>query len=584
MEHLRLVARNAVNTLNAATSKLRLKLLTDTGKPISKERLLVVTAEGKVTASRTDATGIADFTDLPAPPVSLVYVVLPEVLEGWSDDYRSQSDYPILGGIGQPAAQGEAGANPSPLSDHAAQASLLDLCRPLSKDAVVQIETGAASCHRGKDFSKHLALTHALDDGTVLELTVNRLTSPEKLAHFKDFLNANEVKYIAGKMNYDSAAHIFNFSLGAVCNQFGNLFLGFWFNYNSAFTSRGSASTFTEIMSNLTSSGGTYHSAFMRGYSDSCSKVSHPVGSTSQYGLDYIETDFHDPSVWDPATHAYVDAALMSALGEVNIYSVADKPHLLVDHHGGIMYKDAQAGGDGRPTVRLCKLTADGQPTTFFEYQNQWYELPSGSSEAQNVTCQYAALTGRAFNVDKDGHEYYSQKRIGDHPMDDATNMIRKNLHLGFWALKPLRPGGYAPGDDAGSYRSAAYAVPEPGAKPPPAIDTAATNFRLWLPRFIAWGGAVPATTLSTDQFKSSVTIGRNEAFLGFGAGAFDVAYEVGTIDKNGQVTATNAATLRLTANSAVLARQRFECAHPDSHKQQFTVTSVKRVGAPAGP
>jgi hypothetical protein len=583
MHQLRLLARNDLNKLQTVTSKLRIKLLTDaeTNKPITKENVWLLTPELKVILSRTDENGIVEFQSIPVAPLSLAYLVLPDILEGWSDDYQWQTSFPILAEVEAPELNRTAGDDyENSLLGSKLDVDLLECCRNFSKDDVLRFATGLATDYRAKDYTKHPCLTQRSTSSTTLELRVDRLTAEEKFEYFKQFFEGHDVRYYAGKMNYDKHRHVFTFKAGAVCNQFANFFLGFWLNHNAAFTTTGSVSDFGTILDNFISKmdkyAGSDQNYHFRGYNDAASAIGAPAGVPSDKygGYEYISSDLKDNTIWDAHAHRYVNEALMSKLGFITVFCITDKgeKEMKVGHHGGMMiakkHLEAGKGDEVHETIELHKLAADGYPQVFFKYKEVWYPY---SDPKLRTDRKHLGLTGKevpAKGVTK--KTYYSQRKIEFTLMDEPDYKARNCLHLRLWAIKSLRPGGYAPGDIAGSYASASYAAIDSVSKPPDDIDTSSTNFRLWPPRFIAWEG--PTSEKSIKEFTSEC--GKIADFLAIKTKKFKVKYTITTPAKGRQKAKTTDHEEDYEGEKDSFARLVFE----KDHKKELTSITITEV------
>jgi len=84
-----LCKNNVVGEIDVKTfllSKVNIRVQTYNHVWIINERVLLVYPDGSINQQLTDDEGKANFIDLPIDPGRNVYVVLPDVLEDWSDD------------------------------------------------------------------------------------------------------------------------------------------------------------------------------------------------------------------------------------------------------------------------------------------------------------------------------------------------------------------------------------------------------------------------------------------------------------------------------------------------------------------
>jgi hypothetical protein len=328
--------------------------------------------------------------------------------------------------------------------------------------------------YRKKDGTAHAVKPCiAADEQTVV---IDRLTEDEKFSHFHDAYVDHGAYYKASNpRNFvDSPPH-WKWGIGAVCNQHVNFFLGYWYNYNAQFTTAASA-TYMAALPTLTSEkqavttpdGVIKH----RGYLEFVEPVGrsnwyyeHPSVKTKWYYIRAGEPNF------DRKTRA-PRADLSAALGSFNVYSIAD-----------ITKKASQSAAVGKAKTWFGKhpeYLPQGKAAASLTDEQVWdlvWDLPEKNAQ------EAALLTSMRNGLVPDHHCGVLLKRpdelktfSADSPTKTEIVMRsfgkvdltkRKLLYLGFWRLKPLRKGGYAPLD----------AEPNAGGI---SIDNP--------PRFIEWG------------------------------------------------------------------------------------------------
>ncbi|MCB9761677.1 MAG: hypothetical protein H6739_17670 [Alphaproteobacteria bacterium] len=390
-------------------STLRVQVCTDTGIPVRKEWVLLVHTGGKPLKMETDDDGVADFVDLPVKKGDWVYVVLPDILEGWKKAGEDPKQITRLKKTTQKTPRYERLGVPG------AEPEALQLHRSKTKDELDHLAgRNTGSTYRKHDHTKYCLRTVKYMSERRYVIKVDRLTEEQKFEHFRSVMEDNGARYTtAGQKDYDATNHRYRFTRGAVCNQFVNFFLGYWCNYGGAFRRGGSATSnlaITELDSNLHTF--SANGVRFRGYSDG-------LGPASSAGPGMVKRDFwsryvnytHKPlnyvrvkdSDWDGVRGRFADVTLSGGLGTFSVYSITDgvNPSKRVDHHGGLFVNQ---GG------RLRKMAADsGRPIVLKD-------------------CPKPSLIG--------------------------TSTPRQNLHLRIWPVSGLRAGGYVQMVPGGRYRT----------------------------------------------------------------------------------------------------------------------------------
>ena len=440
------------SVINGDVSSVSLQIQTDLGKSIRQERVILLAPDGSTYEEKTDDQGHVSFS-ISFPPSTAVFIVLPDILEHWGgNDWESYiQDF-------------------SPSTED----PRLDQFKGRHKDYIDNMRNKPERITSGQDFweddyrswdiTKYKVLTQDIGSAQTTLIKVNKLTEDEKFRHFQDVLESNNAWYDGSNMpNYDPNLHLWTLKSGCVCNQLMNIFLGFWFNHNSAFTTIASMTDFLTIMDKVSSKLNTvsirigkdkktgndkFIPIVIRGFSDvRHAAIEPPTGMDFERYKEYyyIRTD---KDAWDVENSCFKSNDLMSCLEKFNIYSIWDgadpnntrKPHPhKVDHHGGLLIKEDIWGW-------LKKLSADGSK--------------------------------------KDGK--YSNTLIKYKEFNDPVKL--KNLHLRIWPLKRLRPGGYAPAqysDELKSQPLGDYLADQEMSEKPDIIF----DFPHSVPRFIKWIG-----------------------------------------------------------------------------------------------
>lgn len=444
------LAQQNTAVLNTVTTMVCVRVLTDTRKPVRNERVILLLADGSTRQELTDDHGDAEFTGLTAQPFTAAFVVLPDILEQWTE----HPELPFKQTMRMPWGDEEVDIPIDPATE---------ALRRLHKDEIDKRQNAAKrreANYRHRDFMKHAALvcpeselTRVIgptpDDPCRGTIIIDRLSETEKFACFREFIESNNALWSAGPYSYDDARHRWNLRRGCVCNQFANLFMGYWCNHNGAFNPGASGTDFLSQMQNDSDRDRNDAVYSYRGFADVCEPgMEPPAGVTSTVWRDrkrrgmapaarepytYLRID---NAVWSEAQHRFSNAGLQNGLATYNVYSLAwantatGEP--IWDRHGGILIKE--------PSGALKKLSADGS--------------------ADNP----AEIRYRDYTVANWQHR----------------------LHMRIWPIRPLRRGGYAPQEadqQAGDYLTDA----ELEQRDTQARSQIHPEFRHCVPRFLYW-------------------------------------------------------------------------------------------------
>jgi hypothetical protein len=426
------------------TTWFELRLLSPRAKPLVGERCQMFDPTGKVVEKKTDKDGVVRFDELTfIPPAGASFddvaspaVIFPDILEEWV---------------------------PAPAGDFGKHA-------------------GERDDYRKRDGAVYFV--PKLETRT--DVTFVRLPEDQKLQHFMDAYVDNKAHYDTAHPNSYAAGDCrWNWGKGSVCNQHVNFFLGYWFNYNDKFTTRGSA-TVMSVLPMFSSDNHKFGTVTHRGYLEFLEPVN---GYGAALGTAY---DPDDDSTWPKVSEwsktfrhfeyiriaRYFDwttqdptsdgQALIDALGSVNVYSLSD-----------IKQKDA---ADAEKAIRawLKKHRAskannqtdqqiDGKSSTAL-----WeiaFDLDDGDNEdLELVTTLRGKITwdhhaGVLLVRAKGGGPVTAatkEKELWTFSADGATtpgplivfkkladaDLKRRFVHLGIWRCKALT-GGFAPADAA---------------------------------------------------------------------------------------------------------------------------------------
>lgn len=416
-------------------SDIHLCLLTDRKVGIAQERVLLVNPDGQIEKGMTDSAGNVSFSNLRFAKGEWVYIVLPDILEGWDESENSRQ----IIRMSKPKATGR----DESVKDKPEESGGLVAHREKDKDQIDALAGGSSAvAFRSKDRTKYCLKTTKVNKlRDRYQIVVKRLTENEKFQHFTDLIETNRAGYTNGVMSYDAAKHRWKFKKGAVCNQFVNFFLGYWYNLNGAFTPSGSASSFCAIMEKdceLHTSKSERGTVDHRGFQGLAGSVLTPPSLDA-----YKPFTAGDLAGWNglykglewfaAPDNLFSDSAITRQLAPFNVYSITDGSKLNTDHHGGLLlYRNG--------AVEV--MAADGKPG------GPKYEIKA--------------------------KPLVEVRRISTHP----DQGLRTNLHLRVWRLKALRQGGFSPSSGGSEYR------PDSDLKSTkplrPALDQTP-------PRFIAW-------------------------------------------------------------------------------------------------
>lgn len=462
--------RNVI-TINVVDTCVLVRLTTDMGVVIREERVLLIRPDGKTIETRTDGHGDAYFARLGLPPGTPLFVVLPDVLEAWNDEVVA---YELT-----PAGKREIAAVPA--AEFGGYGDM-EAHRALNKDQVDKLEKAKAwygiesevnqrwageRDYRGKDTTKYLVYT-AKDNApaykTRLTLKIDRLTPAEKFDHFTETFEAGRAWYHAGKLNYDGEQHRWYARQGAVCNQLVNIFMGYWANFNNAYTGGATSTNCARQMENDSATDHTNSRYPYRGFREvlgdqleTPTKPEQPDESVpnkswtykarrdgTRVTFNYVrirEDDLEEVNGQYRFRHEWQDQ-----LATYNAYSYATKKDgkLVYDHHCGFLIKDPQKG--------LLTFAADG----------------------------YKSAAG-----------VYSHTLIKVKPPTQLQSAGKdKELHLVVWPLRALRPGGYAPAAEGGEYRTDDE-LGDLNSRKLNKQSEINPHFRQSLSRFVVWDAAV---------------------------------------------------------------------------------------------
>ncbi|MHC5109666.1 MAG: hypothetical protein ACYTHJ_07285 [Planctomycetota bacterium] len=460
------VAQQNTATINVIDAKVVIKVETDFNKPVINERVLLLRADGKVHQVHTDDDGVARFDNLPIPPGRFLYAVLPDVLESWYDpDARElhADDEDVLRverahNAGRCDEWGDVTRFREFHKDEVDKQEKIS-ADDLDDDRLARLNRDIAMTddYRKRDYTKYAVTTCPVataDAKCQKIIRINRLTQEQKFEHFREAIEENKAVYIAGRNGYDDDKRRWWLTRGCVCNQFANVFLAYWYNFNAACTPRASSTSFLRMVENDSSKEDGNQIYRYRGFSELLdSPAEAPAGTdTETYTtrrvikdgtrgrFTYVRIDENflvnsGLSFADTGRLKFSKEEFEQELGPYNVYSIASKTPLIFDHHGGIMLKSDKN--------MITTLSADG------------YKKNDGT---------------------------YSKTEIKLKTPKNLKNYAKnRNLHLRIWPMLALRPGGYAPrGNQDGSYMAETDIE---------AMDTIDPAFRHSLSRFVRWAG-----------------------------------------------------------------------------------------------
>lgn len=459
--------QNTPTTINTSDSKLLVKVVTDKDKLVREERVLLVLPDGTTHERRTDQHGAVRFDSLPLPPATAVYLVLPDVLERWSDTLPFEVQLTRFGASYLTADAGDTLPRGEIDAYRGSDKDQIDKLERVASDGLNEKQLAAANKaardekrYRSKDRTKYLVRTAApaaQDAWIEVTIRIDMLTAAEKFAHIREVFEDNKAWYTAGRLNYSPAERRWFASGGAVCNQWANLFLGYWVNHNNAYTGGASSTDFLRQMNNDSIRDRASNTYRYRGFadvrgaplpvpankdSDSYTKATLRDGTRVRHTYTKIEDgDLAEVGGQWRFTNGWQDQ-----LATYNVYSMSTnkgKSTLIFDHHGGLLIND--------PTEGLLTFSADG------------YKKANGAFSHTPLVVK---------------------KPTG---LDQASRT--RDLHLIVWPLRDLRPGGYAALDgDAGEYRTDAEMAAQNAAAASP--STIHPDFCHSLSRFMYWRGA----------------------------------------------------------------------------------------------
>jgi hypothetical protein len=441
---LRLAAPTTAQAHNAIrlSTWFELRLLSAHGNPLVDERCQLFDPKGKLVEKKTDKDGVVRFDGLP---------LLPPEGSDWNDVARPAVIFPDILEEWEAKPEGDFGKHDGERDDY-----------------------------RKRDGTVHFV--PKLEART--DITFNVLTMEQKLQHFIDAYVDNGARYDTAKPNSHSAAERrWNWGKGSVCNQHINFFLGYMFNYNASFTTRGSA-TVMSVLPLFTSDNHKFGTTTHRCYLEYLQPI---TGYGSAFGTAY---DPGDDSTWpteknwsktfrsieyiriaryfDYASNAPTDEGnkLIDALGEINVYSMSDIKQKdqaaaeklirawLKKHRASKANGETDAKIDKRSAASLWELAFD-----LDDADKEDQELIKSLKDKVNWDHHAGILLVRekggglltATSKEKELWTFSAdgastpgplivKKKFADH------DLRRKFLHLGIWRLKALT-GGFAPAE-----------------------------------------------------------------------------------------------------------------------------------------
>jgi hypothetical protein len=424
---------------------IEVKVVNDRGVPFKKERVWLVLnrAHDPKLEKRTNDEGIARWDDV--PEAGSYHVQLVDVLESWLPQKNGLE--PLQRSLPKPDRfrPGDGMIHP------------VEVCTPAAQQTIV----------------------------------VNRLKEVEKISHFRDAFVDNRGRYNNARprefsvREKDGAPRWF-WGQGSVCNEHVNFFLGFWFNYNAQFTSRG-VETGMDALPTYTSAdqplwqqkdektGKVTMRSKHRGYEEFLEKI--PGGERDYYhrSLDRRVEYFRFARYVDRETCAPT-GKLWERLADYNVYSIADlggdgretrvvsrTQQWLREHPS--YYPDLPLPPGSKPGAKPPKKTNltsgeifdllweldESDPVVERFYYGVWNEKAKmkvgGLADHLNVDHHCGILYRR-----KDGSLYTFPADGGKQngPLIEEKSFAeafksRRLLYLAIWRVKPLRDGGYAP-------------------------------------------------------------------------------------------------------------------------------------------
>lgn len=301
----RLVAPSLMATKNTIRflTWVEIRLVNDHDKPIVDEKVCLYRADGVVLERKTDQDGVARFDDLP--------LFLTDLSVIQEDVYQPAVFFPDILEEHKDKPPGEFGKNDGARDDHRKHDGVVHFVRAEQARFTVKIAS---------------------------------LTEEEKLQHFVHAYVDNAARYQAASPgDYKTKEKRWSWGKGAVCNQHVNFFLGFWFNYDASFSASGSGTAMTCLplySSERHDFGSTKHRGYLEflapvnGYGAAFDTVYSPadpsaIPAPKSYGKAYRHVEYIRMSKYfDKSTGAPRDTdeakAFVSALGKINVYSVAD--------------------------------------------------------------------------------------------------------------------------------------------------------------------------------------------------------------------------------------------------------------------
>jgi hypothetical protein len=464
--------RNGTTIVNKPNSEVCICLETVSGAKVKSERVLLLftNKEGEnVHQSFTDDTGQVKFTNLLIKPMQPVYVILPDVLEAWS----KKPILEIVENENKILATPVEAALEVPNNSIDSQYSNIRTYRNFDKDEIDKIEKMRVTSvenqlvdgnslvklnkeytkrerYRKLDHSKYWTTTTRNNTNIFKTICINRLNEVEKLQHYIDAFEDNGGKYTgkgAGTNKYYESIKCWKLSEGAVCNGFINVFLGYWYNFNHAFTVQCKNLDFITMMQ----SGGNKDWKRKTEITKVDGVKVREIKKYNCRGFSELVEDALDEENAANGVEVKTNKTLQW-LSVLKDSPAKNKPHIrLVDP--GI---EAESGyrfiyNDGSGTL-ANPTSADS--TAFHDKLHSFniYSKSSDKKDNGNVVIDHHG--GLLYKIDNNtlntfaADGYKSKKGFSEHKIIHKTPkglMESKKLHLRIWPMKSLRKGGFPP-------------------------------------------------------------------------------------------------------------------------------------------
>jgi hypothetical protein len=514
-------ARNSTTVINKFNSEVCICLETDTGAKVKSERVLLLYSNKNgehIQQKFTDNSGQVKFINLLIKPIQPVYVILPDVLEAWS----ATPILEIVENENKMLANALEAVQKTPENTIDLAYSNIRAYRNFDKDAIDKIEKNSVmsvenkhvegdslvklntqykqrKTYRHLDHTKYWTTTTINNTDNFKTIRIDRLNEVEKLQHYIHAFENNHGQYTgkgAASNKYYESIKCWKLFNGATCNGFINVFLGYWYNFNDAFTVQCKNLDFIRMMQGDGNRDEKVVIVKKKNEDDKLVIVRRSNGSpkTNRYlwrGFSELVEDALDNLNAAPGVAAKTNKTLQW-LSVLKATPATNKPHIRLVDPSKSNPTDPNLGSGYRFIYNdgSAPLTnASSADSTAFHDKLHNFNIYSKSSDKKNngnvVIDHHGGLMYKTNDNTLNTFAADGSKRDGVYSLQDIKHktpeklMNSKQLYLRIWPMISLRKGGFSP---ASSTENEYQLETDIGKQ-----KNLNQAFRQSLPRFILW-------------------------------------------------------------------------------------------------